>query len=179
MTLSMARKVRLSAAATMLLASTLGGVAAAGPAQAAASCTVNYRLARIFSIDPFSNPTYVPDGHGGLIPTGAPTIGYSFLGTFDMTNLGDALQPWTAAWVTPAATFLTGSGIYNARLTGLMLTDDDTQWQVASPLQYNNSIPPGGTMSFGFEAKVLSPYVDTSHLISSFSLSGRACTIVS
>jgi len=34
-------------------------------------------------------------------------------------------------------------------------------------------------MSFGFEAKVLSPYVDTSHLISSFSLSGRACTIVS
>jgi len=167
------------AAVTLLIASALVGVAGAGPTQAAAAtCSVRFPV-NTWTVDANDQSNYTLDDTGVAVWTGQPTAGVAFLGTLQVTNAGDALDPWKVAWTTPPNTRLLGAGIFNAGLVRRSAYPKDTLW-VASPLMnWPTSLPAGGRLTFGFEGVVPDPTITRSQLLTTFALPGRTCTIVS
>jgi len=179
MTVWVSTKIRKSAAAMILLmASSLVAAAAASPARAAAStCTVDFRVST-WTVDADDKPNVDVDGEGNVVWTGEPTVGIGFLGSFTVTNTGDALNPWKAAFETPPATRAVGNGLFSAKLLKRTALPQHTLW-VVSPLGWNANLPTGGTVTFYLQGVVPDPTITRSQLLTTFALPGRTCTNVS
>jgi hypothetical protein len=173
---NVAKMKRLAAAATLLLASTVGMVAAAGPAQAAPSCTVRI-TPNSWTVDANDNSNYYWDSTGHLTWNGRPTAGIGFLDTFEVTNTGDPVHGWTVAFSTPPNTHLVGARVYSATLISSTNSPTGTGWQLgAAP--WNPDLATGGRASFGMQGVVSDPTL-TRVAISGFSLGAQPCTVLS
>jgi len=159
----------------VLTAVTLAGVAVAAPAQAAGSCTVGFRPI-YWTVDIDGKPNY---GWVGDTWTwnGQPTAGVGFQGFFDVLNVGDPINPWTADWLTARGTVLAGAGIFNATFQLRQQVGNHTEWAASAP-DWSTSLPTGGHTSFGFQGIVPSRSGSVGRIVSSFSLAGTACTFV-
>jgi len=166
----------LAAAAAVLIALTVGGTAAAAPAQAADSCTVKFHPLT-WTVDAQDNSNYVWDADGNLVWTGQPTVGIGFQGFFDVTNNGAPIDSWSVRWRTPRATHLAGAGVFNATYQGSINILTEVLWLAKAPV-WSTSLATGQHASFGFQGVLRDPAATWSSIVTRFSLSGNACTIL-
>jgi len=166
MKIRVAGKVRPFVVTAMLLAGMIGGgVAAAGPAQAAAGCTVSINVA-----------AWYVDANDQPIAYGPRAVGIGYLAIFAVTNTGAALHPWTASLLNPRHSRAV-PGIYGATISRRVWVGPNTAW-VVTAANYNADLPTGANASFGFRGIIPDPTVDGSNLVGGFALAGRSCTVV-